>query len=350
MKGLVKYAPGSQCVELRDLPEPSPREGELKVRVLAVSICGSDLHAVDDRRTITMPLTLGHEYVGQVVETCGDVGDFRPGDWVISIPACYNCGVCPLCKKGLVTLCKQHRSIGVMAPGAMAEYVVVSAAFSYHVPATTSIEDKIPYALTEPLACTVRGIYERIAVKSEDTAVVSGPGVMGLMALQVLKSRGAHVILSGLPQDQERLALGKQLGADETVSSLPELRTAVYRRNSLGADITCDTTGVPASLKTCLEVTRPLGVHLQIGMFGAPVTLSLDSLMEQEITYVPSYSTATSTWPITLKLLAEGKVSLAPLVSRTYPLTQWQTAFEAVRHKEVYKAVLLPNPLWAFTN
>ena len=68
MKGLVKYAPGSQCVELRDLPEPSPREGELKVRVLAVSICGSDLHAVDDRRTITMPLTLGHEYVGQVVE------------------------------------------------------------------------------------------------------------------------------------------------------------------------------------------------------------------------------------------------------------------------------------------
>ena len=348
MKALVKFAPGAQNVELRDIPEPIPQEGELKVKVLAASICGSDLHAIRDERAINMPLVLGHEYVGQVVETRGDVGDFNVGDWVMTIPACYNCGTCDLCKAGLVTLCLTHRSIGVMAPGAMAEYVVVPAAFSYHVPPTATLEEKIPYALTEPLACTVRGIYEKIHVNPGDTVVVSGPGVMGQMATQVFKSRGAYVILSGLPVDRDKLELGKQLGADITTSTFEELHAAVYARNPAGADITCDTTGVSPSLKSCMEVIRPLGTHLQIGMFGGTVPFRMDYLFDREVTYVPTNSTATTTWPITLQLLEDGKVKLAPLVSRKFPLSQWEEAFGTVIRKEVYKAVLLPNDIGMF--
>lgn len=348
MKGLVKYALGSEHVELRELPDPVPQDGELKVKVLAVSICGSDLHAVQDHRAIKMPLVLGHEYVGQVVETCGNVGNFKVGDWVMTIPACYNCGTCQLCKAGLVTLCQSHRSIGVMAPGAMAEYVIVSAAFSYHVPSTSTLEEKIPYALTEPLACVVRGVYEKINVHPGDTVVVSGPGVMGQMATQVFKSRGAYVILSGLPSDREKLSLGQKLGADQTASTVEELQSKVYARNPMGADITCDTTGIINSLETCMQVIRPLGVHLQIGMFGSTVPFRLDALFDREVTYIPSNSSATTTWPTTLRLLKEGRVKLSPLVSRQYTLTQWKTAFEAVIRKEVYKAVILPNPLSSF--
>lgn len=348
MKGLVKYALGPEHVELRELPDPVPREGELKVKVLAVSICGSDLHAIQDHRAISMPLVLGHEYVGQVVETCGDVGDFKTGDWVMTIPACYNCGSCPLCRAGLVTLCPSHRSIGVMAPGAMAEYVIVSAAFSYHVPPVPTLEERIPYALTEPLACVVRGVYEKIDVHPGDTVVVSGPGVMGQMAAQGFKSRGAYVILSGLPSDREKLSLGLKLGADQVASTAEELHAIVCARNPMGADITCDTTGVVASLETCMQLVRPLGVHLQIGLFGGKVPFRLDALFDREVTYVPTNSSATTTWPITLRLLEEGKVQLAPLVSRQYSLDQWQAAFEAVIRKEVYKAVILPNPLSAF--
>ena len=350
MKALVKYALGSESVELQDLPEPSPREGELKVRVLAASICNSDIHAIHDAREIRMPLVMGHEYVGQVVETCGDVGDFKVGDWVLTIPACYNCGTCELCRAGAPTLCPDHRSIGVMAPGAMADYVIVPAAFSFHVPANaTTPEDLIPYALTEPMACLVRGVYERIDVKPGDMVVVSGPGAMGLMGVQAFKAKGAFVILSGLPADAEKLELGKNFGADVTVTSLEELKEAVFSRDPYGAAITCDATGVIPSLNNCMEVIRFWGTHLEVGMFAGTYPFRMDSIFEREATYVPTNASTTTAWDITLDLLAQGKLDLAPLVSRQYPLEQWKDALDAVERKEVYKAVLMPNDLSLFT-
>lgn len=307
MRGLVKFARGPEGVALRELPEPVPAEGELKVKVLAASVCGSDIHAVNDERTTVMPVVLGHEYVGQVVETRGDV-------------------------------------LGFHVNGAMANYLTVPARYSFRLPAEArTLEDRLPYALTEPLACVVRGVYEKIRVNPGDTVVVSGPGVMGQFAAQVFKTRGAYVILSGLPQDREKLALARSLGADETVDSPQALEEAVRARNPLGADITCDATGVPASLETCMKVIRPLGVHLQLGMFGGAAPFRLDSIFEREAAYVPSNSTAVTTWPITLDLLARKQVTMSPFLSLRLPLEEWRTAFDAVIHKRVYKALLLPD-------
>lgn len=344
MKGLVKFALGPEGVGLRELPEPTPGEGELKVKVLAASICGSDIHAMNDERSVTMPVVMGHEYVGQVVETCGDVGMFRCGDWVLTLPACYSCGTCDLCKAGLVTLCKSRKSIGSHRDGAMANYLVVPAKYSYKVPAdAVTLEDKIAYALTEPLACVVRGVCEKCDVKPGNTVVVSGPGVMGQFAAQVFKAMGAYVIVSGLPVDTEKLELAKSLGADEIVTSFQELQEAVYARSPAGADITCEATGVVPSLKACMQVIRPLGTHLQLGMYGGEVPFRLDYMFDREVNYVPSNSTATTSWEITLKLLAEKKVTLKPFVSMRAPLEEWRTAFDAVMQKKVYKAVLLPD-------
>ena len=344
MKALVKFAPGSENVALQELPTPSPRPGELKVKVLAASICGSDVHAIHDERAISMPLILGHEYVGQVVETCGDTGDFQVGDWVTTIPACYNCGTCDCCKAGAVTLCPSHKSIGVMAPGAMADYVIVPAAFSYHIPASAvTLRDKITYALTEPLACVVRGVYEKITVNPGDVVVVSGPGAMGLMSVQAFKSRGAFVILSGLPSDMERLKLGKELGADVITSTYEELAEAVRLHRPGGADITCDAAGVIPSLNSCLEVIRPMGTHLQVAMYAGIKSFRMDALFEKEVSYIPTNSTATSTWPLTLKLLEEGKLHMEPFVSKILPLSQWRDGFDAAINKTVFKAVLIPD-------
>lgn len=344
MKGLVKFALGPDGVGLQELPEPIPQEGELKVKVLAASICGSDLHAMNDERSVSMPVVMGHEYVGQVVETCGDVGTFQVGDWVLTLPACYSCGTCELCRAGMVTLCKERKSIGSHKNGAMANYVVVPAKYSYKVPAdAVTRKDKIAYALTEPLACVVRGVCEKTNVKPGDTVVVSGPGVMGQFASQVFKAMGAYVIVSGLPVDAEKLDLAKSLGADEVVTSFQDLQKAVYARNPLGADITCECTGVVPSLKACMQAIRPLGTHLQLGMFGGDVPFRLDYMFDREVHYVPSNSTATTSWEITLKLLADKKVTLAPFVSMESSLEDWKAAFDAVIQKKVYKAVLIPD-------
>lgn len=345
IKGLVKYALGLEGVELRELPEPIPREGELKVKVLAASICGSDIHTINDERSVAMPVVMGHEYVGQVVETCGDTGGIEKGSWVVTLPACYSCGTCGLCRAGLVTLCSQRKSIGSHVNGAMADYLVVPAKYSFAIPRENrSLEDMKLYALTEPLACIVRGVYEKIDVKPGDTVVISGPGVMGQMAAQVFKTKGAYVILSGLAGDREKLELAKSLGsADVTVTSIQDLREAVFQRNPEGADITCEATGLIPSLGACTEVIRPLGTHLQIGMFGGKVLFRMDSFFDKEIAYIPSNSTALSSWETTLRLLREDRITLQPFMSMQKPLAQWQEAFDAVIRKTVFKAVLLPN-------
>ena len=344
MKGLVKYALGMEGVGLQELPEPSPKTGELKVKVLAAGICNSDVHAIHDERSVTMPVVMGHEYVGQVVETCGDVGEFAVGDWIVTLPACYSCGECYLCKAVLVTLCRERKSIGSHRNGAMANYVVVPAKYSFKIPAeAVTLEEKAVYALTEPLACMVRGVYEKIDVNPGDVVVVSGPGIMGQFAVQLFKARGAYVILSGLPADADKLELAKSLGADVCVTSFDALQEAVYAANPKGADITCDCTGVTPSLESCMKVIRPMGTHLQIGLFGGKVPFRLDYFFDREVNVVPSNSTAVSSWKITLQLLAEGKVQLAPFVSRKVPLADWEEGLAAVLSKTAYKVLLLPD-------
>lgn len=344
MKGLVKYALGMEGVELRELPEPVPREGELKVKVLAAGICNSDVHAIHDERSVTMPVVLGHEYVGQVVETCGDVGDFRVGDWITTLPACYSCGECWLCSRGYVTLCNERKSIGSHRDGAMANYVVVPARYSFHIPDTArTLEEKAVFALCEPLACMAHAAYEKIEVKRGDLVVVSGPGIMGQFASQLFKAQGAYVIVSGLPADREKLELAMSLGADDCATGLEELQRKVYARNPRGADITVDCAGVVPSLETCMKVIRQMGSHIQVGLFGGRNHFRLDSIFDKEVNYVPSNSSTVSAWEISLRLLEEGRVTMQPFLTKKVALEEWRDGLDTVLARTAYKVALMPD-------
>jgi len=342
MKAIVKFAYGKEGMGVMEVPEPSPKEGELKVKVLAAGICGGDIHSMLDERDTIMPVTLGHEYVGQIVEVCGDVGEFKVGDYVVTLPACYGCGECEFCKAGLVTLCPQRASIGTHRNGAMAEYVVVPAKYSFKVP--DDEEDKISYALTEPFNCAVRGVYERINVNPGDVAVVSGPGTIGQFAMQALKARGAYVIASGLKDDAHRLKLALELGADEAVDNFDDLQAALQRIRPGGADIVVEAAGHPASLATCLKVAKKLGTLLCLGTYGGHnISVRWDTTHEKELAVYGSNSTAMSTWEIGLGLIRDKKVNLAPLVSLKLPLSEWKRGFDAVINKEAYKVVFCPD-------
>ena len=340
MKALVKFDLGLGGMEIREVPKPSPKDGELLVKVLAAGICGSDIHARHDEREVRMPVTLGHEFVGQIEETKGDVDDFGIGDWIVTLPACYSCGECYLCKQGLVTLCAQRGSIGSHVNGAMAEYAVVPAKYSFRIPDDSG--DKVAYALTEPMGCVARGIYERINVKPGDVAVVSGPGTIGLFAVALLKSRGAYVIASGLPQDSHRLELALELGADAVADSWEKLKQEVFKANPKGADIAVEAAGAGKSLETCVKILKAQGTLLQLGNFGKPVQFDMDKAFFKELQIITSNSTAYSTWLIALQLLKEKKVSLVPLLSLRLPLEEWEKGFEAAENKQAYKVVLMP--------
>ena len=173
MKALVKFAKGKDGLALKEVPEPVIKPGELLVKVAAAGICATDIYAMMDKREMEMPVILGHEYVGEVSQTCGDVGDFKAGDWVVTLPACYSCGECEFCKQGMVTLCDERKSIGTHRNGAMADFVAVPAKYSFKVP--DNVTDKISYAAIEPLACSGRGIFERIEVKERRFGISKRP-------------------------------------------------------------------------------------------------------------------------------------------------------------------------------
>lgn len=344
MKGLCKFAIGYEGVEIREVREPEVGAHELKVKVLAAGICNSDVHAIMDERSVKMPVVLGHEYVGQVIQVGNDVKGFSIGDWVSTLPACYSCGVCPMCKKGMVTLCPQRKSIGSHVDGAMTNCLVVPAHYSFKLPdGMERLEDRLDYALAEPLACMVHGVYEMVDVNQGDVVVVSGPGIMGLMAVQLFKARGARVILSGLPADSKKLELAVGLGAEATVTNVADLMREVHARNPLGADITCDTAGVVQSLETCMNIIRPQGTHLQIGLFGGKINFRMDSLFDREVHYVPSNSSTVSSWNVTMALLEHRKVVVQPFISMLCPLDRWRDALDAVLKKQVFKALLIPD-------
>lgn len=166
---------------------------------------------------------------------------------------------------------------------------------------------------------------------------------MGQFAVQLFKSRGAYVIISGLPADREKLDLAKALGADVCATNFEELQSAVYSANPKGADITCDCTDVTHSLENCMKVIRPMGTHLQIGLFGGKVPFRLDYFFDKEVNVVPSNSTAFSSWEITLELLAQNKVTLKPFVSGKVPLENRREGPDAVLAKSGYKFLLIPD-------
>lgn len=343
MQALVKFGKGRDGMELRQVKKPLPSDGEVLIRVKAVGICGSDIHAMNDERKVALPVILGHEFVGVVEESCGDCGTIKVGDWVTGIPAAYNCGICEYCKKGEVTICPEHESVSVMRDGGMAEYLVTRAAFCYKVPKDLPYEDKLAYAATEPLACAVRGVYERgVTVNPGDVAVVSGPGSIGLFTVQALKSRGAYVIVSGLPADRHRLKKAMEIGADAVCESYAELEAAVKKVSPAGADIACETAGVAPSFNTCLRIVKIHGSILQLGMYGGDVTCALNEAFSKELFIVGSNSTATTTWSTTMELLNSRKMDLKPVISLKLPLDEWEKGFDATIDKSALKVLLIP--------
>ena len=341
MTGLVKFGPGPAGMELRELPDPVPGSGEIRVKVEAAGICGSDIHIMKDEIPVKMPVVIGHEYVGIVDSTGPGVTGFKPGDWITSMTTYESCGKCRYCREGLVMFCAQRKGLGFHVNGTMAEYLLVPEANSFPVPA--EIEDKIIVAACEPFGCAVRGAAERALIKPGDLAVVSGPGTLGLSVVQIAKLRGAYVIAFGLPQDQHRLKMALELGADEISSDAEELKKRIYSRNPDGADIAFEVAGANASMNMCIDIVRKRGTLAQMGLFPGQATINMNKILDNELTVTNNFGCHRSTWELSLKLLREKKVKIDGYVETRIPLSQWQEGFNIAASKGAFKVLLLPG-------
>ena len=344
MIGLFKTASGPGNLEIRQVPEPKPGPGEVIIKVEAAGICGSDLHIYhwDINFPMRPPMIIGHEFSGSISEIGIEVAGWQVGDRVTSMTTAINCGRCRYCLTGFDNLCPERKTLGYWVDGAFAEYVRVGAHRVHRLPENVEF---IEGALTEPLACCVHAVQELTGIHAGDLVVISGPGTIGLLALQIAKAEGGRVVVTGTAKDQARLAIAKSLGADETVNINSENAVDHIRdlSDGTGADVVLECSGVPEAAVLGLELVKKQGKYTQIGLFGRPFPVDFEKIAYKEIQVTGSLSQHWVSWQRALLLMAEGKVRLKPLISEIIPLTEWKRAFEKLEAREGVKIILDPK-------
>ena len=328
MKAVVKYARGKGFVEVRDVPEPQPGPGEVRIRVEYAGICASDLHILNDdiAFNIRPPVVMGHEFSGTIDRLGDGVVGWRPADRVVSETSYEVCGTCRACTSGFYNLCPGRRVLGYWYNGAFARSIVVPARRLHHLPAGIGFEAG---ALIEPTACVVHGVCELTRIEPGDVVLVTGPGAIGLTALQVAKSAGATVVVSGTADDRARLELAATLGADATVDvNTGDLaKTVAGLTAGWGVDLAIECAGNDRAVQSAIGALRRQGRLLQLGLFGRDMQVGWDTIAYKELAVTGSISSRDVSWRRAIELVERGDVQPEALVSGVVPLDDWEEAF-----------------------
>lgn len=336
MKAQVFYEAEKMQLEELEIPELGPDEALVQVK--ACGVCGSDLEYYFGRSPVGTPtgkgpLILGHEFTGVVAELGSAAKElFKEGDRVVVNPV-QNCNACPACLAGRTNLCTNLYVPGVTANGAFAEYCVSKYTGLVKLPDNLSFEEG---AFTEPLACANYGM-KKLDIQPGQFVVISGPGAIGLMMVQLAKSTGAGKVALVGTRDY-RLEKGQELGADHIFNVQDEgspyyvkdLKEAIA---DLSGGRLADRAIVPTSsndaFEQAIDITGNAAIIVHFGLPGADDVIHIPALsthtMDKEIRF--SWL-APLIWPTTLDTLANGLVQVEPLITHSYPLA---SAVEAIR-------------------
>ncbi len=281
---------------------------------------------------------MGHEVAGQVVEAGSDVDRSWIGQLVTCETFFSTCGRCTSCRDGRPNLCLERRSIGSGVDGGFAALMVLPARNLHRVPDGV---DAHAAALSEPLACVCNALCDSSVVSPGDDVLVTGPGPIGLLAAQVARASGGHVLVVGTDRDEIRLAKARELGFDAALASEGHVIDALG--GALGADVSIECSGSGAGAGTCLEHSRRGGRYVQMGLAGQPVKVPMDEICYRELLVTSGFASTPRSWRRTLRMITSGMVQLAPLVSEVVPLDDWERVFADTRAGRGIKYVFDPR-------
>ena len=343
MKAIVKYDRIDKAVDVREVPEPQITPDQVRIEVKAVGVCGSDVHMWREHQSwaIKLPLVLGHEFAGLIAEVGANVTGWAVGDRVACETAAQVCGRCVYCMGGDYNLCPHRLGYGALIDGSMTQFVAARPQILHRVPANVPLEYA---ALTEPVCVAMNALVEKTAIKPGDLTVIQGPGPIGIMALQVARLRGAGpIVMLGTDADEHRLEVAAELGADYTLNIQREDAVAFVAElgDGFGADLVVDCTGVSAALKQSMALVRPNGRITKIGWGPQPLDFSLDPLVQKAATLQGSFSHTFNTWERVIRLMADGKLNLDPVIGGMYGIDDWEEAFTKMEEGENVKSVLI---------
>jgi L-iditol 2-dehydrogenase len=343
MKALVLAA--YNHLEIQDLPEPRLGPTDVLVRVKACGICGSDVHGMDGstgrRRP---PIVMGHEAAGVVERVGEDVQDYRSGDRVTFDSTIYNPDSY-FSRRGLVNLCDDRRVLGVSCEdyrqhGAFAEFVAVPQHILYRLPASLTFEQA---AMIEPVAIALHA-RRLTPIEPEDTALVYGTGLIGMMMVQVLRQTPVKRIVA-VDVDDRRLTLARELGAHEIVNTtstdVPEAVRGLT--GGRGADIVFECVGAEVTVRHAILSARKGATVTLVGNIAKDVSMPLQAIVTRQLRLQGSCSSA-GEYPEALELVASGRVNVDRFISAAVPLEQGAEWFDRLYNRTpgVMKVILKP--------
>jgi L-iditol 2-dehydrogenase len=339
-KGVLTY---------KDVSTPEPAPGHLRLRVNAISICGSDIKRyVDGHRMY--PLILGHETSGVIDRVGEGVSESYLGKHAAIIPL-VPCFECEQCQRGYYSACHSYSFIGSRQSGGFADYVDLRERNAFILPDGLSFEHA---ALIEP-STVARHMLSLGDFRPGQTAIVLGAGSVGLMAVQWLRILGARqIIVTDILE--ENLQIAAKIGAHVTlnpskVDVIKEVQTLIGD----GADLTLEATGVPQVLQQTLPMTRPRGKVVLAGNQPLDKSLPLtfiENMMRREISLIGCFMSYSAPfpgreWTETISALMDGSLDMESLISHRFPLSEAPEVFEKIGAHELahQKIILHPGDL-----
>ncbi|KFI73973.1 (R,R)-butanediol dehydrogenase [Bifidobacterium minimum] len=323
---------GQNDIRIEDVPRQDPGPDEVQIRVKYCGICGSDLHAYLEGWGLptqphpltgrTLPITLGHEFSGEITAIGSDVTDLAVGD-AVAVEPLIACGSCDNCRAGNYNFCDRAQAadgagnfLGFSQDGGMAEYANVKARFAHTMPSGLSFQLG---ALAEPTAVVYEAL-KKSHLRAGQTVAVMGAGPIGLLTAILARIAGATRIYISDVSDV-RLAKARELGFDHVINPLQEdVVAAIRAEEPHGVDIGFEAAGVQATLDTALKVTKRTGIVQIVALFGKPVSINLtDDVIMQGIDIIGTLCYNNS-FPAVLRIIDSHRDQFAPLVTKVIGL------------------------------
>ena len=338
MKALVKVdaAPG---LELTDVPDPQVGPGDVAVKVLRTGICGTDLHidSWDDwaARNVKPPLVLGHEFVGEVVETGRNVTDVKVGD-LVSGEGHLVCGNCRNCKAGRRHLCANTRGLGVHSNGAFAQFAVLPEQNAWvH---RTKVDLDVA-AIFDPLGNAVHTALS-FPVIGEDV-LITGAGPIGIMAAAIARHAGArHVVITDI--SEHRLELARKVGVDLALNVAESTLADAYDRLNMseGFDVGMEMSGQPSALQDMIANMSHGGRIAMLGLPAKEFPVDFGSVVLKMLHLKGIYGREMfETW-YSMSVLLQSGLDVAPVITNRFHYTEHQAAFDTTRAGRCGKVLL----------
>ena len=297
-------------LEIKDIPTPVPKKGELLIKVLASGICGTDRHIIKGEYPADLPLIMGHEFGGEVDAIGGD-SEFEIGDWV-SIDPNIVCNSCKNCLASRYAHCLNLKALGVTLNGGFAEFAVVPNTQAFKI---SKKINPLHLGLIEPLACCIRGM-DLADIKTGQKVAIFGGGTMGLLLVQLAKFAGASEIVMITRQKTKR-DIAIQLGATKAIDP----KDAAELSNLTDVDVAFEAAGTSETFKNACQVVRVEGCVVLLGVLpeAEQTQISLYQFLTKGLRIIASYLNP-QTQGSAVELVESGNLKLDLLVSKTFKL------------------------------